>query len=477
MFIPLLILNACSLDQVTTDAQKQNFDLAENKVLRVITLTNPTGYFLYKGQPMGYEYELLKQFTAERKMDFEVILADNLADMFDKLLAGEGDLIAYDLTVTQERKKLVDFTAPHLKVRQVLVQRKPNGWRKMAGHVLDKQLVREPMDLEQKIVHVEANSAFDTRLAHLQDEIGAEIDVKRVGGQITTHELIRRVAEGEIEYTIADEHQAKLHQTYYPQLDVGTPISFQQHIAWAVRKDSESLKQAVDQWLEKVYGTAKFNMVYNKYFNNKKSIKSRMSSQFLSVNSGQLSPYDDLIKQYADSVNWDWRLLASLIFQESQFNPTARSWVGAKGLMQLMPGTASDMGIKKRKLEKPEPNLKAGTRYLNHLWEYWGEIPDSTERIKFVLASYNVGPGHVADARRLAKAYNHSSVVWDDNVAEYLLKKQNEQFYTHPAVKYGYCRGEEPYNYVKKILGRYKRYKELLNSPGAKSVLTEDEEV
>jgi membrane-bound lytic murein transglycosylase F len=150
-------------------------------------------------------------------------------------------------------------------------------------------------------------------------------------------------------------------------------------------------------------------------------------------------------------------LLASLIYQESQFNPDKTSWAGAKGLMQLMPATAKQFGV--TKISNPEDNLKGGVKYLKWLTDYWKEdIPDSTERIKFVMASYNIGPGHIRDARRLAKKYDSNPNVWTNSVEKFLLKKSNPKYYNDSVVKYGYARGTETTKYVNDILGRYDHY-------------------
>ena len=159
-------------------------------------------------------------------------------------------------------------------------------------------------------------------------------------------------------------------------------------------------------------------------------------------------------------MNWDWRLLASLVYQESQFLPYKKSWAGAVGLMQLMPKTAREFGA--HDLLDPQENINAGTNYLRWLQNYWRDIPNSGERVKFVLASYNVGTGHVQDARRLAEKYGKDPNIWEDNVAFFLLKKSQKEYYDDEVVNFGYCRGEEPIRYVDEILKRYEHYKNLL---------------
>ena len=161
------------------------------------------------------------------------------------------------------------------------------------------------------------------------------------------------------------------------------------------------------------------------------------------------------------AIGWDWRLLASQVYQESLFDPHATSWAGAVGLMQLLPETATSFGAVN--IEDPKENIAAGTRYLRWLDEYWELVPDSTERKKFVLASYNVGYGHVEDARRLAAKFGADQNTWDGHVASFMIHLSSHEFYSDEVVRNGYCRGEEPVSYVEEILERYEHYKKFVH--------------
>ncbi|WMJ73908.1 transporter substrate-binding domain-containing protein [Cytophagaceae bacterium ABcell3] len=429
-------------------------------VLRAIVGYSSTSFFTYKGEPMGYEYELLKKLSDHLGVKLEIVLARNYDEMFTMLNEGKGDIIAFGLTITESRRKFVDFTSWHTTTEQVLVQRKPDNWRDIPVHRTEKQLIRNVLDLTEKEVYVRKKSSYFERLINLGHEIGEPINIKTVPGDMSTEELIRLVNEKEIPCTVADQHIAMLNSTFYRDLDIKTKISFPQRIAWAVRKNSPELLEVVNEWVEKNRGTVTFNVIFNKYFKNNKAFRERAGSMYFSKTGGKISEYDDFIKAAASEINWDWRLLASLIFQESRFDANAESWAGAVGLMQMMPATAKEHGC--NDLRNPHESLKAGTSFLKWLLNYWSEIEVEEERVKFVLASYNVGHGHVQDARRLAKKYGADPNVWDDNVAKYLLKKSSEEYYTQDVVRHGYCRCAEPYQYVKAILKRYKIYKELI---------------
>jgi Transglycosylase SLT domain len=178
-------------------------------------------------------------------------------------------------------------------------------------------------------------------------------------------------------------------------------------------------------------------------------------------NWGKISQYDDLIRQFSASLNWDWRLLASLICQESHFDPTVESYAGAFGLMQIMPDTGNNFGIDIT--SSPENNLKAGIEYINWLHSIFdSKIPDKKERINFILAAYNAGPAHVLDAMKLAEKNGMNPRKWDGNVATWLLKKSEPQYYNDTVVKSGYFRGTESVHFVSQILERFEHYKNII---------------
>jgi len=354
----------------------------------------------------------------------------------------------------------VDFTDYHSVTRQVLVQKKPDGWRKMKLHQIEKQLIRDPLELIGKTVHVRKNTSYYRRLVNLSQEMGGDIDVQELEGELETNEIVKMVADGKLKYTVADEHIANINETYYRDLDVQTALSFPQRLAWMVRKTSPELKEAINEWLEREKQEPDFYTIYNKYYKNQKRFRTQVSSEFFSLTGGKISEYDELIRQAAAEIGWDWKLLASQIYQESRFDPDVKSWAGAQGLMQVMPATATELGD--FNLYNPQESLQAGVSHIQRISKLYQDVPDSVERIKFVLATYNAGQGHVEDARNLARKYGKDPNIWTDNVDEYIRLKSRKKYYSDPVVKYGFCRGEEPYDYVVEILQRYKVYSDLI---------------
>ncbi|MEQ9426195.1 MAG: transporter substrate-binding domain-containing protein [Cyclobacteriaceae bacterium] len=435
-------------------------DILERDTLKAITIFSPTSYFLYRGQPMGYEYELVKRLADDIGVELEMIVADDMDEIFNLLLTGEGDIITYGLTVTGQRKEFVDFSLPLNFTHQVLVQRKPDNWRQMKLHNIEKELIRNPIRLIGKNIHVRKNSSYRERLENLQEEIGGEIGIEFLPGNVATDDIIRMVNAGEIEYTIANENIARINKAYYANIDINTTVGVMQQLAWSTRKSSPELRGVVNKWITEQRDDSEFYVIYNKYFKNQRSFAQRVKSDSYNEGGNNISPYDELLQNNADKIDWDWRLLASQMYQESQFSPDRKSWAGAIGLMQLMPKTAKSYGYKN--LKDPKSNIEAGIAHLEYLDNYWTKhIADSTERVKFILASYNAGHDHVQDARRLAEKYDYDPNVWFDNVEECLLMKSEKRYINDEVVKFGYCRGTEPVKYVTEIFERYKLYQQF----------------
>ena len=434
--------------------------IKKSGTLKALTIYSGTSYFLYRGEPLGYEYEMLERFADYLDVKLEIVLVKNVDELFEKLNNGEGDIVAHGLTITSSRKKEVTFTDYLYLTRQVLVQKKPEGWRSMYWKTLDNSLVQHAIGLLGDTVSVRKNSSYKERLANLSEELGDSIYIKELSGEMATDEIIKKVVEGDIQYTVADQNIAGIMASYYPILDIDVPLSFSQRIAWATRHNSPELLNATNMWLDQMKKKVDYNVIYNKYFKNKKDFRRRVKSEFYSLNNQEISPYDNLIKSYSELLDWDWRLVTSLIYQESRFDPKNKSWASAEGLMQIMPATAKELGITNR--NDPEQSIKGGTTYLKQLSGNFEKVTDSVQRIKFTMAAYNCGLYHVKDAQKLATKRDLDASRWDDNVEDMILELSLPKNYNDPVVKYGYVRGVEPYKYVQQIFERHSHYKQFI---------------
>lgn len=450
----LFCVLSCRNKQAVATEESSAHDLEQIKdsgELVVLTLYSSTSYFIYRGQDMGFQYELSEQFAKSLGVKLRIEVAKNVPELIRKLLNGEGDIIAYNIPITKELKDSLIYCGEEVITHQVIVQR-TNGKTKP---------LKDVTELVGKNIYVKTGKYYE-RLVNLNKELGGGILIHQVtNDSITAEDLITQVAQGKIPYTVADNDVAKLNATYYPNLNTSLSISFDQRASWAVRKDCPQLAAAADEWHKQNMTSPAYTASMKRYFEISKAMP---HSPILSLKEGKISHYDNLFKKYAQEIGWDWRLLASLAYTESNFDTTAVSWAGAKGLMQLMPATARAMGVPPGKEQNPEESIKAAVKYIAATDRSLSMVPDKQERIKFILASYNAGLGHIFDAIALADKYGKNKTVWTDNVENYILLKSNEEYFTDPVCKNGYFRGIETYNFVRDINSRYESYKKKIKS-------------
>ncbi|MEZ4938557.1 MAG: transporter substrate-binding domain-containing protein [Crocinitomicaceae bacterium] len=432
-------------------------DILSDGKLTVLLENSTVSYFIYRGKSMGYEYELLSWFAKSLGVQLEVVLIDDLNQAIDKLIISEGELVGGNLNITEERQARIDFTDPFLHTRQVLVQRLPEGFESMREGEIDSLLIRNPQDLNGISLHIFENSSFNALAHRIKDSFQLDFKIVYDTGHFDVESLIEKVSNGEIDYTVADENTAKVNKRFYDNIDVEFGTTNKSPIAFGVRKTSPGLKKAFNEWMAENENTKKFKYLKTKYFKIEK-YSGKRTDEYSNLGGGKISPYDDLIKKYAAQGSIDWRLIAALIYQESHFNPETKSWAGAFGLMQFMPETGASYGVHPN--SPPAVQISGGVRKLNNNFKDWlEEVPDSAEALKFTIASYNAGKGHIDDARKLSYKYGLNHNKWERNVEYYLKLLSKRYFYRDEVVEYGYCRGSEPVKYVNQIFNRYKAYK------------------
>lgn len=448
--------------KVEKEKQADLKEILERQKLVILAENSANSYFIYRGAKMGLEYDILYQFSKHLGVDLEVKVVKNLDKITNLLNNGDGDIIACNYTVTKERLKEIDFSTPIMRTPQVLVQRKPDNWRERKYKDWKKELINDPVELAHKRIHVWKNSSYYNRLIHLQEEIGDTILIEPLDGDLIPEELLEMVSEGFINYTVIDQNVAQINKRFYPNLDIELPLSIRQKIAFGVRKSSPLLKERLNEWLKSFMKTSTFRYIINKYLKTTSST-SKAKTSFSSIKGDRISVYDEIVKKIADDYGWDWLLVTSLMYQESKFINNAESWAGAYGLMQFMPKTGPEYGVYPD--SPPHTQIRGGVRKLNKHYKYWESIPDSVQRIKFTLATYNAGLGHILDAQRLASKHNLDSLVWDNNVERMILKLSKPKYYYDKAVRHGYLRGQETYNYVRSIMTRHNEYVTAFRDP------------
>jgi len=441
------------------DDQKFTDDLdgiRQRGELRVLAERGPASYFVHGGEERGFEYELMKRFADRAGLDLKFVVPPARSDLVPWLLQGKGDVIASGFAVTPTRAGEVAFTRPYVNAQQVIVVREGDR-------------VRDLDDLRGRTVHVRASSAHYETLRELR-QFDDDFEIELVPEAFGLEEILAFVEDGTWDVTVCDSHVLEMERAAGRRLRAAFPVKAVRH-AWAVRPQNRALRASLDEFVRDEYRSADYNVIRRRYFESPRAIASVRDDYRADV-SGRISPWDDLIRSHSEQVGLDWRLVAAQMYQESRFNDRSVSPAGAAGLMQLMPGTASDLGVEER--HDPDDSIRAGTQYLSWLMERFDpDLPLET-RIRFALASYNAGFGHVDDARRLAARLGWSPDCWYGGVEKALLLLRYPEYYRDS--RYGYCRGEETARYVAEIDRRYRAYVENVPVPPL-TVATAGEEV
>ncbi|WP_345552317.1 transporter substrate-binding domain-containing protein [Microbulbifer aestuariivivens] len=417
--------------------------IKESRTLRVLTRNHPASYFMWKGELMGFDYDLLRKFAEEQGLRLSMVVPGPDVDLGEALNAGLGDMIAASLTVTEARREQgLSFTRPYMEVQeQVIAAKAVNGADNtdIAGMLTGAKVAVNPL------------TSYYDNLDQLALQQNQPLEIVAVEGA-TTEYLIEAVANGEYPFTVADSHLVAIERTYRDDFTVIGNLAGKQQIAWAVRNQQPDLLKKLNGFLNAKYRGLFFNVTYNKYFKESKRIEAPLQERLRSAS--KLSPYDPIVKEYAAKMNRDWRMIVAQMYQESRFDPKARSFAGARGLMQVLPRTARQMGI--TDLYQPENNIRAGISYLQWLEDRFPKRLEFDERIYFTLAAYNAGHGHVRDARKLAQSLGKDPDRWFGNVEEAMLLLSKPEYYRK--ARFGYVRGREPVNYVREIRNRYLGY-------------------
>ena len=226
--------------------------------------------------------------------------------------------------------------------------------------------------------------------------------------------------------------------------------------SWAIRTNENELCKELNSWYSQDIEVV-IKKVQTKQIHDRHEIKRTVKAPYISRKKGIISIYDNHFKRAAQRLDWDWKLIAALCYQESGFDSNAVSYMGAKGLMQIMPSTAHHLNLSEQNIFKPSENIEAAGRYLDELKSIFSHIRNNEEQIKFILAAYNAGPGHIYDAQALTRKYGKNPNYWND-VSYYVLKLNEPLYYRDSIVKYGYMIGSETFNYVNDILKRWHMY-------------------
>jgi membrane-bound lytic murein transglycosylase F len=432
----LLIFFAMLIHKQELGQDIGTFDsIQKTGILRLITTNSNSSYHNYGGEPTGFEYDLAKAFADYINAELDVI-TPGWNNMFAYLNEGKGDLIAAGLAITADRLEKVDFSIPYMTIQQ---------------HIIHHNLVFGPKNLDDltfRTLHVRRGTSYHSRLKELKN---SGIDFTYIlYDNIPTEEFIRQVHEREIKFTVADNHIAYLNQRYYPDIRIGIALQEKESLAWAVRKGDTRILEQVNKFILHANQTGLLKKLSAKYYAGVQPSDPFDLKKFHSRIQTRLPKFKKTIMDESVKYGLDWRLIAAVVYQESHFNPKARSFTNVRGLMQVTTVTAEEMGIDNRL--KPDQSIRAGIKYLHKMKQKFDHIDDDYEKMLFALASYNVGYGHVQDAMQLAKDMGLDDTRWQ-NIKNTLPLLSKSKYYKK--TKYGYARGWEPVQYVERILTYY----------------------
>ncbi len=416
--------------------------IIERKVLRVLTRNNPHCYYVHKGHLCGFEYELAKEFAKRHKLSLVMVVPPKWSDMIPWLIQGKGDIIAASMGRSPERDatKEISECEPYLATRDRLVGRS------------GEKCVKDLTEIAGRKVHVRRKSGYWEKLEKLK-KAGHGFELIPAPEELETFEIIEKVADGEYDLTVSDEHIFKLEKLR--RADIADLYAFEppERQYWWVRSEDTALKRAVDEYFKSEYKGIFFNCLYKKYYGSAERLKEVPKPEI--SEKCVISKFDGTIERMGLKYGVDPVLVMALIYQESRFDPKASSQSGAKGLMQILPKTAAEMGFKNP--DSHEENIHAGVKYLSVLKGKMKRFDLMEEDIVcFMLASYNCGFGHLLDARKIAGDSGLDPDRWFSNVEKSLLMLEKPQHFQK--AKHGYCRASETVAYVREIILRYNAY-------------------
>lgn len=435
---PLVSLLFALTIGVLGGCQKQTEATASNgpiPIINVITRNSPTTYYEHRNGPMGFEYQLAKLFADHIGATLNITSVHKIDQIFSSLDNGSADLAAAGLTQTPERDANYQASQSYNNVKQLLLYRygtyRPRKIDQLVG----------------KDIWVVANSSHAENLRRLQRDM-PELAWKE-SNEVEALDLLERLENDEIEHTIIDSNEYDTHKANFTNIGVALTISKPQKIAWYT-SENNPIAQQIDEFFTTIKEDGSLKSLLDNHYGHANTVSNLGSRTFARKIRDTYPKYEKLIKEIASQEATDWALLAAISYQESHWNPKATSPTGVRGMMMLTRVTAKEMKIENR-LDVRQ-SLVGGTRYLNKLKRRLPKDITEPDRTWFALAAYNVGMGHLEDARKITEKQGGDPHLWID-VMQRLPLLLKHAYYSK--TRYGYARGEEPVNYVQRIRHYY----------------------
>ena len=435
-----LLLILISLLIACDEAQPHLEEIRERGELRVLTRYGPTTYYVKGNELAGFEYELAKRFAEYLNVRLKIIVPDNLGEMFNLIEHGKADMAAAGLSITPKRRDRFHFGPVYQEVTQQLVYRNGNRIPQNITELYNGQL-----EVIANSSHVEQLNSYKEDIPELIWTENKELDS---GGLLELVELEM------IDYTIADSNDLAANQTLFPELRVAFDLSEPESLAWAMSLSEDgSLSAAMISFFELIEESGDLDRLIEKYYGHIRRFDYIDTRTYHRRIQTRLPEYEPLFKKAAEKFGFDWRLLAAISYQESHWDPQAVSSTGVRGLMMLTQATAQEMNIDNR--EDPAQSIYAGAGYLASMVARLPERINEPDKTWIALAAYNIGLGHLEDARVLTQSGNKNPDIWPD-IKEHLPLLAKKKWYSQ--TRYGYARGGEPVRYIENI----RRYYDIL---------------
>jgi membrane-bound lytic murein transglycosylase F len=409
-------------------------EIRDAGVLRVITRNGPTTYYQDRGGPTGFEYQLAARFANHLGVKLQIEIDPSIDGLFGNLNRGRVDIAAAGLSVTPERQQHFQFGPAYMDIEQLVLVRSGGATPLSAA------------DLKGLRIHLLAGSAGAETLRGMKDQF-PELKWEE-SRDMETLDLLDQLDAGEIDATVINSNEYLANRAFYPNLRPAFRLGERTQLAWALAKDprNKRLVEELEKFFQELKDNGKLAQMIEGYYTQSADNNKADTLEFTDKLQSTLPRYRDMIMQVADDYDLDWRLVAAISYAESEWKPTAVSPTGVRGLMMLTNITAKEMGVKNR--VDPLQSLRGGARYFKIIRQ---EVPASItepDRTWFALAAYNVGMGHVEDARIITQQHGKDPDKWAD-VKEFLPLLQKQQWYEK--TKYGYARGKEPVRYVQNV--------------------------
>lgn len=425
-------------------------DLPEvmSDTLRVLVMRDPLSWEKRPKAVSGLEWELLERMAD--RLDVPVIAVEvrHPDSLWMALQQGRGDIIAAQLTPRKDHRRWVRFTRPYRHVAPVMAIMRRDPFPAKGRPT---STVRPAMDS----LMLGSASPYRDRQYRFKEEVC----VAKHPASDSTHtadDLLRDLVLGRVSAVVVTEAHAAFEAVRLPLVEFSGPIGSSQPLSFAVRKNAPALLKALNDGLDTDERNGALEQLFKGYKAAKKPTTGPIrSKRAIPVNGDSISPYDNAFRSYAGELTWDWHLLVAMAYKESRFDSTAVSTKGAHGIMQLMPRTAERLGVDSS--HAVEAHIGAAVRFVNKLDTLWRRaVPDPEQRLRFVLASYNAGPGHVIDAQRLAEQLGLDPQRWEHHVERAVLLLARPHYYMRPGIRNGYCNGAQVFHYVRDVVSLYR---------------------